>query len=469
MAHASAIDPFAALRRLSTLAVLLAFMAGLRRVIEPLDGGASELHGATVALGFLLLAASLAGKAAGAVGLPRITGYILLGLLVGPGVLGLVGDAEIAQLRLIDDIAISLIALSAGGELKLPELRARGRALLTIMTTEMVAVFVVIAGIVLLAAGALPFTAGKPFIEVAVIALIFGSIAIANSPSVAIAVINDTRSRGPVASTVLGVTVIKDVAVILFFAVGLSVARSALSEGEGFDTGFFAELLRETGGSILVGAAIGWLVSLYLRHVRAHMVLFALAIAFGSAHLAATFHLEVLLVSLSAGFFLENLSPVHGEPFVEALEANSLPVYALFFALAGASIHLDELAALWPFALAFVAARAAAIFGGTWIGARAVGAEPAVRRYAWLGFVSQAGVTLGMTVVAARAFPEWGAELRTLFVAMVAIHELVGPVLLQSGLRRAGEAGARDVRAGEPAVRPAVAGRPLAGAARGGD
>jgi Kef-type K+ transport system membrane component KefB len=281
----------------------------------------------------------------------------------------------------------------------------------------------------------------------------FGSIAIANSPSVAIAVINDNRSKGPVTSTILSVTVIKDVVVIVLFAVALSVARTLLSEGGGFDTTFFLDIGREIGGSILVGAIAGWLISIYLRHVGANMVLFALAVAFINATVATELHLEVLLVSLTAGFFLENISPVHGDPFVEAVARNSLPIYALFFALAGAGMHLDELRALWPFALAFVALRAIAIFAGTALGARASNAPPEVRRYAWLGFISQAGVTLGMVVIAGRAFPEWGAELRTLFVAMVAIHELIGPVALQYGLRASGEVGQRDVR---PADREAT-------------
>jgi Kef-type K+ transport system membrane component KefB len=128
---------------------------------------------------------------------------------------------------------------------------------------------------------------------------------------------------------------------------------------------------------------------------------------------------------------------------VDGVHRNSLPLYALFFALAGASIHIDELRELWMFALLFVVLRAAAIFTGTLAGARAADAEPEVRRYAWLGFISQAGVTLGMVVIAGRAFPEWGAELRTLFVSMVAIHELIGPVAMQYGLRRAGEMGKR--------------------------
>src|SRR5690606_26870341 len=105
---------------------------------------------ATLALGFLLITSFVAGKVLNGFGLPRITGYILLGMLAGPGLLGLVTRTDIAQLRLIDDIAISLIALSAGAELRVRELKESGRTIMSIMSFEMLAVFVVVAGTVLL-------------------------------------------------------------------------------------------------------------------------------------------------------------------------------------------------------------------------------------------------------------------------------------------------------------------------------
>ncbi|HUH12710.1 MAG TPA: cation:proton antiporter, partial [Longimicrobiales bacterium] len=427
--------------RLLALILLGSLALLLRSRVEGPAVEALRPAATTLALGFLLLAAVVAGGLAARVRLPRITGYLLLGFVAGPPVLGLITSNDVASLRLIDDIAISLIALSAGAELRLRDLRERGRTMISVLGFEMTTVFVMVGGTVLLLAPLLPFTAGRPLGVVATIALIFGSIAIANSPSVAIAVINDTRSRGPVSSTILGVTVLKDVVVILLFAVALSFARSALSPEEGFDLGFLWDLTLEIGGSIVVGALSGLFISLYLRHVKQHLVLFALSLAFLNAWLASVLHLEVLLLSLAAGFFLENIAPERADPFVEAVELNSLPLYALFFSLAGASLHMDELARLWPFVLLLVGVRAVAVFAGTWVGARVAGAEPEVRRYAWLGFISQAGVTLGMVVIAARAFPTWGEELRTLFVAMVAIHELVGPVLLQYGLGRAGETG----------------------------
>lgn len=435
-------NPSRLLLQLGSLTLLGALMFGLRARggSVPTDTGfAGET---SVALGFLLLATYLAGSVTSEFRLPRITGYILVGMLVGPEVVNLVTASDVGRLKAIDDIAISLIALSAGGELRVAELRRQGRSLIGIMSGEMATVFVAVVGFVLLASPLLPFTADATLAETLILAVVFGSIAIANSPSVAIAVINDSRSRGPVASTILAVTILKDVVVIVLFAVALSIGRTVLGEGAGGTSEFLISTSVAIFGSLIVGAVIGWLVSVYLRRVASRMVLFTLGVAFVNAQIAAELHLEVLLLSLSAGFFVENISPVEGEPFIQAIERNSTPLYALFFGLAGAGLALSGLADLWLAVLALVSVRALAVFGGTWIGARFTDADESVRKYAWVGFISQAGVTLGMVVIAARAFPQWAELFTTIFVAMVAIHELFGPVLLQEGLRRAGEIGA---------------------------
>ena len=396
-------------------------------------------------LGLLLLVSHVTGNLAADFGLPRITGYIIAGLLIGPSGFELVTDADVASLTLIDQVAIALIAFSAGSEIKIREVKEAGRAIAAILVSEMAMVFVAVAGLVLALKPIFPLTAGQGWTEAIIIAAVFGSIAIANSPSVAVAVINDTRSRGPVSSTILGVTVLKDVAVIVLFAIMLSLARSVLEGGgEGLGLALAERMWWEIGGSILVGAIVGWLVSLYLDRWKAEPILFVLGVAVVVTIIADRLHLEILLTALTTGFFVENISEVKADRFVRAVEANALPFYALFFSLAGASIHLDELRQVWALVLLLVVVRAAAIWLGTRVGAQVGKAGPKVERYAWTGFVSQAGVTLGMVTIAAEAFPEWGAEMKTLFVAMVAIHELGGPVLLQKGLEGAGEAGARD-------------------------
>jgi Kef-type K+ transport system membrane component KefB len=281
-----------------------------------------------------------------------------------------------------------------------------------------------------------------------VVAMVFAAIAVASSPSVAIAVITDTRSSGPVSTAVLGVTVLKDVLVIVLFAVALTVAYSVLEPEQAGESNVALTLAIEIGGSIVVGGLFGAAIGGYLRWIGQHLVVFTVALAWILVEVSAAMHLELLLVALTAGFTLNALNPKEGDAFVHALEAASLPLYALFFSLAGAGVHLKELALVWQWALLLVVVRAVALWLGTWIGAR-IGRAPAeVGRHAWPAFISQAGVALGMATLLAREFPGWGAELQSFFVGLVAIHEIIGPVAAKWTLDRAGETGKAPARAG---------------------
>ncbi|MFO7588636.1 MAG: cation:proton antiporter [Gemmatimonadota bacterium] len=426
--------------RLLALAVLIALQYVWRDVPKSLTPG-GEL---SANLGFLLLTAYVGGTVAKRLGASRVTGYILVGLLVGPGGLALLNESGARDLGFLNDVAIVLIAMTAGGELGLKRLRSQGRYIASITLTELTVVFTLVFVTIVTISNWLPVTAGRELGVVLTMAMVFGSIAVANSPSVAIAVITDTRSRGPVTSTILSVTVIKDVVVIVLFGVALSMAQAILSPDQGLELDFALTLAWEIGGSLVVGGLLGTAIAAYLSWVNQHLVLLTLVVAWLAVELAGLLHLEVLLLGLAAGFTLENLLPVEGGDLVRALEQSSMPLYALFFSLAGASVHLEALVSLLFWVLLLVSVRAASIYVGTRLGARIGNAPDSVRRYAWTGFVPQAGVTIGMATIMARTFPEWGDELQSLFVAMVAVHELIGPILLNWGLSRAGEVGAAD-------------------------
>ena len=419
--------------------VVLLFAIWVLRGIEPAPiPGAAE----TLNLGILLLTAFIGGQVANRLGLSRVTGYIVIGLVIGPSVLGFLSDAEVHDLRPFSSLAIALIALTAGGELNLRRLRGSYRSLAAITLIQTATILLFVGAAVLLLRPYLPFTTGQPWNVVFAVAIVFASIAVASSPSVAIAVITDTRSQGPVSMTVLGVTVLKDVLVIILFAVALTLAYTLVEPG-GAEPGTVAGLAIEIGGSLAAGMVVGAVIAVYLRWVDQHLVLFTVALAWIMVEVASLLHLELLLMALTAGFTVENVLPVRGDRFVAALEAASLPLYAVFFSLAGASVHLAELADVWVWALALVGVRAVAIFVGTDVGARIGRSPDVVRRTAWSAFISQAGVALGMAELLSRKFPTWGADLYGFFVGMVAIHELTGPILAKWSLDRAGEVGAR--------------------------
>ena len=258
-------------------------------------------------------------------------------------------------------------------------------------------------------------------------------------------------AHGEVTETILGITIFKDVVVIVLFAVALSLARP-LAGNAAFDPGLVAAVAWEVGGALGIGALLGWGFSVYLERSDARSVLATLVFAYLVVLVAQTLHIELLLCAVSAGFVIENFSRA-GDRLIDGIEANSLVVFAIFFALAGAALNLGTVVAFWPVALVIVVARTILTWLGARAGARMGGSPPAVARLGWLGLISQAGVTLGLSLLVARQFPAWGSEFVAVTTAVIILHLLIGPVLLKIALVKAGE----TRREAAPRTRPAAA------------
>lgn len=403
---------------------------------------------APVAIGYLLLAAFLGGKSAKALGLPRITGYLLVGVLAGPHASALLDKNALSATRAVEGIAVALIALAAGGELRMEWVRRHLKSVAALMGTAMLTVWVGIFALLLLARAWFPFFDGTTTTEAVTIALVFGAIAVSCSPMVTLAVINENHADGPLSRTTLGVVILMDIAVIVLFAAAMAAARSLLGGGGG-DSSLAVVLARELGGSIVVGFAIGGGVILFLRTIGRDVPVFVLGLCFGISQLSDALHLEPLLVALAAGFVVENFSGGLGHRLIEGVERLALPIFALFFAVAGAKLDLGALVTVGPLAVLVAAVRAVLMRAGTRIGARLSGADPKVTDDIWLGLISQAGVSLALAATVARAFPAWGGSLQAMVLAMIAVHELIGPVVFQRALARSGEIGAAK---GSPAA-----------------
>jgi Kef-type K+ transport system membrane component KefB len=422
------------------VAILILLFAGVQLII-PLEvarhGAQSE---SLLVFGFLVLAAYTMGELAKLVRLPMITGYLFAGILFGPWMLGVVPQPVIEELRPVERLAIALIAFLAGAELRWSELRERARAILTILGTELLLSFgLIVTALVVLRRYVPFFTGGAMMTEVLALAALFAAVAIVHSPAVTMALLTETGARGPVARTTLGVVLVADVVVVLLFSGALALARTmvpAPGAGEGLSAGTLAW---EIGGSVLVGAALGAAIALYLRFVQRELLMFAIVIAFFGAEIARLAHVETLLTLLVAGFVTENFSGGRGRELLHAMERSAAPFFVVFFALAGASIDLDNLAAMWMLALVVVLVRAAAIWAGATLGARWSGAGEAEQRYVWMGLISQAGVALGLVAVIANAYPSRGAEMRTLLLAVIALNTVIGQVVFKVALSRAKE------------------------------
>ncbi len=426
-------------------AVLLALLAGLMHTARTFSAGGQAAAGTSLGFGYLLLTAFLSGRIFAAARLPKLTGYIAAGVVVGPSVLGFVDATVVDNLQIVNGIAVSLIALTAGTELRLDRVRPLAR---TIGLTTALGVFggaLAIAATVFLLRGHLAFLSALPAAQAAAVALVLGVVLVAQSPAVVVALSDELRADGPVTRVVLGVVVLADLFVIVLFALASAAAKAALGVAGGarIAVGHIAwELL----GSIVAGFVLAALLAAYLRWVRRGSTLFLLTAAFVVAEVGQRIGFDPLLVSLTAGVLVRNLTAL-GDELHELVGGASLPVYVIFFAVTGAKLHLADVPPVALPVLAIVAVRAASLLAAGRTGARLAGAPPEVARWAPYGLLPQAGVALALALLFTRAFPEFGGEASAVALGVVALNELVAPAVYRLALVRSGEAGRIHARA----------------------
>lgn len=409
--------------------------------------GVSEADAArptALALGFALIAAALTGALFERIHLPRVSGYLVFGLVCGPYLGNIITRPMARDLQLVNGLAIALIALIAGLELNYARLKPRLAAMAKLGFITVTLMYATLGPLLWLAWPWLPIYPEAGGILRLAMALLLTTVVVSFSPTVTIAVIADTRARGPLSEMVLAVVVITDLALIIFFSLAMQLVRWTSGADIAGDVSLLARLTWEIAGSFAFGATLGSVFALYLRYFGREMTIALLALCVLLSVLGPMFHFEPLLAALAAGLVIENIAQPSGDSLKEAVERGALPILVVFFAAAGASLHLDALATIGVMAAAIAAIRLTSIRLTTGVAVRLSGVPQQTGQLVWMGLVSQAGVTLGLAILIAREFPTWGLQVQSLMVALIAIHELIGPVLFRAALARAGEIGRMD-------------------------
>lgn len=388
------------------------------------------------AVGFLLLAGTLTSELVEVVGVPHLTGYLLAGIVAGPHVLHLIDHDTVKRLEVVNTLAIALIALAGGAELRLDALREGFRSLASATLWQTVLVFVGMTGVFYFVRPG--FVRDMTASAVFAVALLWGVLAVTRSPSALLAVLSQTRAQGPLARFSLAFVMSSDVVVVIMLAASVTLARPLLEPGATMSLDAFHELGKEILGSVAMGTTLGLILVVYLKVVGKQLLVVLIALGYGATEVLRYVHFEPLLTFIVAGFVVQNLSK-QGDKFLHAIENTGDVVYVLFFAGAGAHLNIPLLREYWPIALILTGSRGVL----TWVANRASTAivkdDPIVKRWGWSGLVSQAGVSLGVAQVIARTFPSFGLAFRDIAVACIAINELVGPVIFKLALDRAKE------------------------------
>ncbi|MDF1571477.1 MAG: cation:proton antiporter [Bacteroidales bacterium] len=400
---------------------------------------------------FILFSSSYFAKFFNRLKLPLITGFLVTGIICGPHVLDLIEADALKNLGFVNDLALAFIAYAAGAELYLKDIRIHVRSIAWNTFGQVMITFVFGTIGVLLLSDFIPFMKDMSSGNKVAVAMLVASIFVARSPSSAIAIISELRAKGPFTQIVMGVTILKDVLVILLFSISLSIAVNIIS-GAAFNMMIILLLLAEIALAFLMGYFIGRWISLVLSVGMNSYVKMMIILATGYATFFFThsinalnpgnanidIHIEPLLISIVASFWVTNYSK-HRMQFQKMIDEAGPAVYVAFFTLVGAMLSLDILAKVWMIAVILFFVRLISVIIGSGLGAFLAGDPRLYRKIGWMPYVTQAGVGLGLATEVAGEFSGWGGEFATIIIAVIVLNQLVGPPLFKWAIQMVGE------------------------------
>jgi Kef-type K+ transport system membrane component KefB len=344
------------------------------------------------------------------------------------------------SLKVVSTTATAILALEAGAELNLKKMRPVMRTLRSIVVFAVIGAMFVMAGVLMLMKPLLPFLDGLDFTQSLAVCTVVGFALSAQSPAVVMAMLSETRADGPLSQVMLATVVVADLAVIALFSVASAIAGAVIGGGVNVAATAFA-VSWELFGSIAFGLAIGALIGQFLLSVKGGASLFALMICVVVAEIGGRVHLDPLIVMLAAGIWLRNFSRADASHLLHGFESAQLPVFLVFFALAGSKL---DIYGLWDSIIAvtlIAVVRAAVFYVGVKFACKRADAPEVVTKYAWFGLVPQAGLSLALVIVIQKTFPSFGNSAALILLSVVGVNQVLAPVMLRAALVRSGEAG----------------------------
>jgi len=382
----------------------------------------------------ILLLGLLAARILRQIKFPAVTAYLLLGILIGPEVLGLVARPILGASGSISNIVLSFVAFSLGQNFSRENFSRIGKPVLWISLLAAIGAWLLVTfSCLYLLRQSLP------------VSLLFGAIASATAPAATVMVVRESGAKGTFTDTLLGVVAIDDAWCLIIFAISLALAKgSTHSGGDGFHlSAAFARSLLEIGGALGLGTLMALIFTYFSRHLRSpgDLLIYTLGFILLNTGLAIYFHLSVLLASMFLGMMLVNINKTSFR-FFDIVRTVDSPLYLAFFVLAGASLEIHLLAKLGLLSLTYFIFRVLGKVGGASLGGWISRAASPVKKYLGFALVPQAGVALGVALIAKAEFPPMGGMIFTTIVATTILYEIIGPFFTQWALHKAGEIGA---------------------------
>lgn len=427
-----------------------------------------DVYGLIFKISIVLLVGFIGAMIARKFKLPNVSGYLVLGLLLGPtmglifkGYPGFITIEENNSMEFIGEIALAFIAFSIGSEFAIKAIKKMGRSVIILTTFEVIgAVLIVFLAMLFLPKPVDIVSSYLPFANRNIaFGLILASMSAATAPAATLMVIRQYRAYGPVTKAILPITALDDIYGIVVFGFFISIAQILVPQGvEQPAWLMFSKPFIEVFGSVLYGLLIGTIISKAANKFdknRDDMQVIALmAVLFTIGSVTLINHelhqygigFSQLLANIMVGSTISNLAKQPSRSFA-AINDFATPFYVMFFTLAGASLDLAVLQQnsliIW-ISVVYILARGSGKILGIMAGAYIVDSPKTIKRYLGIALLPQGGVSLGLLVIVQAQMKPFYPTISTIIMLSILVYETFGPVFAKFAITKAGEVNGLD-------------------------
>lgn len=378
-------------------------------------------------ISIILISGLAFGRLAKLVKLPNVTGYIVAGLVIGPYVLGVLPENIVDSFSIVSEMSLAFIAFTIGCSFKMSYFKRVGISPVVIAIMEaMVAVFLV-QGALIIAGYNVAFS------------IVLGAIAAATAPAATIMIIKQYHASGTVTETLMSVVAIDDAVALIAFGFSVAIAKSITGSGDNVLMSIL-EPLWEIVLSLLIGMACGLVFKLPLRFFKksGNRIVITIAIVFLASSVTTMLGGSALLACMMTGATFCNIYR-ESDSIADLADSITPPLFMMFFVVSGAELNITILPKIGIVGVIYLFMRVGGKMLGASLGAIITKADKTVRKYLGPTLIPQAGVAIGLTLVAQSVVPEYAAQIRAVILCATLIYEIVGPAITKICLKKAGE------------------------------
>jgi len=397
-----------------------------------------------LSIGVLIFSAYLLGEAAAKIKLPKISGYILAGIILNPGLSGILPATFVQGTDPLLSLALAVITFSIGGSLSFSRIKSSGRTVFWLTVFESLSAFLFVFLFIFLILGFILNVFDSMSTTLAV-SLILASLAAPTDPSATLAVIHEYKAEGEVSSSMLEIAAFDDIGGIIIYTITIAFARVLMGDTDFHFAAIIEDLGINIGGALLSGIIFGlifkYISKLFTNDNEGSLIVLTLGMVFLSYGVADFLGFEALLSSMALGAMIINFHYLSGKIFELIERYTDELVFVIFFSLSGLHLQLSSVSGSILLIILYILGRAIGKYSGVYSGASILKAPLPVRKYTAGGLMPQGGVVIGLALLLTGepVFDSIASRIVGIVIGAALVYELLGPVLSKLSLRKAGE------------------------------